>query len=208
MKILVISSCTSRKLSYDAPAAQMYTGGQIRYLMEGLEKLWSKYERETIDLAIISAKYGLIAGSDVISPYNYTFSGLPTEEILERSNSLQIHEKTGALIGRYDLVFFLLGKEYVWSLQLPFHFGDTEALTQIFLAGNNVRNCLPDNAHFIPVTPNLARRFGVMNIDLKGFVFKKFCFIVCQRGLSVFKEIKQNPQQFVELIKTRRKGKL
>ncbi len=200
MKILVISSCTSKKLSYSAPAAQMYTGGQHRYLMEGLEQVRGDYGRQTIDLAIISARYGLLAESDVICPYDDTFSGLTKRQILERSNSLQIHEKTEALIARYDLVFFLLGKEYVWSLRLPFAFGDTEALTQIFLAGNNSKDCIPNTAYFILADPVLASPDSVMNIDLKGFVFKKLCGVVCQRGLEVFEIIKQNPQKFVDFM--------
>lgn len=206
MDILVISSCTSKKLPYRAPAAQMYTGGQNRYLMEGLEQVWSKFGKETIDLAIISAKYGLLCESDVISYYNYTFSCGKEERIseqkariLEDSKSLQIHEKTEALIARYDLVFFLLGEAYVWSLRLPFAVPNT--VTQIFLAGNNARNCIPDDSHFILAGPDLAKLYGVMNIDLKGFLFKKVCGVVCERGLEVFESIKRNPQQFGILIR-------
>ena len=208
MKILVISSCTSKKLSYSAPAAQIYIGGQQKYLMEGLEQVRGNYKEQTIDLAIISAKYGLLRESDVISPYNCAFLrrkkeriSEQKERILERSKSLKIHEKTEALIACYDLVFFLLGKEYVWSLRMPFAFGDTETLTQIFLAGNNSRDCIPDTAHFILADPVLASPDSVMNIDLKGFVFKKLCGVVCQRGLEVFEIIKQNPQKFLDFVR-------
>ena len=77
MKILVISSCTSDKLDCEASAAKMYTGLQHRYLMEGLEKVRnSLMEKQAIDLAIISAKYGLLSECDVIAPYNCTFQGL------------------------------------------------------------------------------------------------------------------------------------
>ena len=206
MNILVITSCTDKKLSYSAPAAQMYIGGQHTHLMDGLEQVWSKFGKETIDLAIISAKYGLIRESDVISYYNYTFSRGKKERIseqkariLEGSKNLKIHEKTEALIARYDLVFFLLGEAYVWSLRLPFAVPNT--VTQIFLAGNNARNCIPDDSHFIPAGPDLAKLYGVMNIDLKGFLFKKVCGVVCERGLEVFESIKRNPQQFGILIR-------
>ena len=161
--------------------------------------MWNKFGKETIDLAIISARHGLLDESTVISPYDDTFSGLKKRQISERSKSLQIHEKTEALIAHYDLVFFLLGEAYVWSLRLPFAVPNT--VTQIFLAGNNARNCIPDDSHFILAGPDLAKLYGVMNIDLKGFLFKKLCGAVCERGLEVFESIKRNPQQFGILIR-------
>ena len=120
MKRLVISSCTSDKLNCEAPAAKMYTGLQHRRLMEGLKQVRQVYGEQAVDLAIVSAKYGLLSECKVIAPYNCTFQGLRTNEILERSHSLQLHERTKVLIRRYDLVFFLLGKEYVQALETPF----------------------------------------------------------------------------------------
>ncbi|MDE0465528.1 MAG: hypothetical protein OYL97_00620 [Candidatus Poribacteria bacterium] len=60
MEILVVTSCTSRKRDCEAPAAEMYTGAQHGLLMERLEQVWKIYGKRTIDLAIISAKYGLL----------------------------------------------------------------------------------------------------------------------------------------------------
>ena len=195
MKMLVISSCTSNKLRRKAPAGEIYTGGQHRYLMEGLEKVRSKYGKHTIDLAIISAKHSLLTESDVIEPYDFTFQGLRKEKILEQSNRLHIHDKTEALIKHYDLVFFLLGKEYVQALQLPFDVPDT--VTQIFLLGPTHRNLILDspNVHFIPAGSDLARQFGVMNTNLKGAAFKRLCCIARREGLGVFETIRKSPQK-------------
>ena len=60
VKILVIGSCTSKKLKCEEPAAKMYTGQQHKYLMKGLEKVREVDGKQTIDLAIISAKHGLL----------------------------------------------------------------------------------------------------------------------------------------------------
>ena len=190
MKRLVISSCTSDKLNCEAPAAKMYTGLQHRYLMEGLEQVWHVRGKQTIDLAIISAKYGLLRECDPIVPYDETFQGLKKWEILERSDSLQIHEKTEDLIKGYDLVFFLLGKEYVQALQLPFDVPD--AVTQIFLLGKTHKRLIPNlpNVHFVPAGSELARELGVMGIALKGVVFKKLCDAVCREGLEVFERVR------------------
>ena len=201
MKRLVISSCTSDKLNCEAPAAKMYTGLQHRRLMEGLKQVRQVYGEQAVDLAIVSAKYGLLSECKVIAPYNCTFQGLRTNEILERSHSLQLHERTKVLIRRYDLVFFLLGKEYVQALELPF--GVTDAVTQIFLLGSTHRRLIPNspNVHFVPAGSELAKELSVMGIALKGVVFKKLCDAVCREGLEVFETVGQNPQKILDLVR-------
>ena len=119
MKVLVISSCTSKKLNHNAPAAKMYTGQQHTLLMDGVNQVRTRYGQSSLDVAIISAEYGLLNENDVIAPYNVTFQGMKKAEILEKSRRLQLRERVAALIARYDVVFFLLGKEYVQALQLP-----------------------------------------------------------------------------------------
>ena len=227
MRILVITSCTGRKkhkspnqLTYEdfasperlhrrtaelkdvkAPAAEMYTGQQHRHLMAGLEEIRKIYGSAVVDLHIISAGYGLLAEDDVIVPYNVTFSGLNKGDLLARSNSLQLHKRVETLIAGYDLVFFLLGKEYVQALQLPFEIPNT--VTQVFLLGTGYRKLIPDspNVHFIPTGSSLAHELGVMGVALKGFVFKKICERVCHNGLPVFEKIRHNPQLIPDIAR-------
>ena len=206
MKILVISSCTSEKLNHHAPAAKMYTGKQHSRLMEGVNQVRTRYGQSSLDLAIISAEHGLLNENDIIAPYNVTFQQMKTAEILEKSRHLQLHERVAALIARYDVVFFLLGKEYVQALRLPF--GESgpgeqvpETVTQIFLLGAGYRRFIPDapNVHFVPAGSALSQTLGVMGIALKGFVFKKICEAVCRDGLQLFEEIRQNPQMIRDI---------
>ena len=173
MNVLVISSCTSKKLNHNAPAAKMYTGKQHTLLMDGVDQVRTRYGQSSLDVAIISAEYGLLNENDVIAPYNVTFQGMKKAEILEKSRRLQLHERVAALIARYDVVFFLLGKEYVQALQLPlgesrpgglsyrggasgpegsesrpgglsYRGGVPESATQIFLLGAGYRRLIPD----------------------------------------------------------------
>ena len=226
MKILVITSCTSWKkykptnqlqpedfLSaerlaeksielkhYETAATDMYTGRQHLYLKAGLEQVRASYKEAIIDLYIISAGYGLLSESDVIVPYNVTFTGLKKPELLARSNSLQLHEKVETLINNYDLVFFLLGAEYVQALQLPFKV--SKAVTQIFLLGTGAENLVPDlpNTHFIPAGMLLARKLRTTNMALKGLVFKQLCAVVCREGLQVFEGVRKNPQRILDIV--------
>ena len=220
MRILVITSCTSRKKhkpenqlqledftsrerlhrrtaelkDLKVPAAEMYTGQQHQHLMAGLAEVRKVYGSAVVDLHIISAGYGLLAEDDVIVPYNVTFSGLNKAGLLARSNRLQLHEHVVTLISGYDLVFFLLGKEYVQALQLPLEVPDT--VTQIFLLGTGYKKLIPDspNVHFVPAGSALARGLGVMGVALKGFVFKQVCGVARREGLQVFEKVRQNPQ--------------
>ena len=227
MRILVITSCTGRKKykpanqlqledflsverrgvrstelkSFETSAAEMYTGQQHRYLMAGLEKVWEVYGSAVVDLHIISAGYGLLAEDDDIVPYNVTFSGLNKADLLARSNNLQLHKHVETLIGDYDLVFFLLGKEYVQALQLPFAVPDT--VTQIFLLGTSYKKLIPDlpNIHFVPAGKSLRSALNTTQTALKGFVLKKVCERVCHDGLQVFRKIRRDPQLIPDIAR-------
>jgi hypothetical protein len=178
----------------------MYTGPQHTLLMDGLEQVWATYGKRTIDLSIISAKYGLLNERDIIVPYNVTFSGLNKGNLLARSNSLQLHERVETLITDYNLVLFLLGAEYVQALQLPFEVPDT--VTQIFLIGTGARKLIPDlpNTHFVPAGTPLSRKLHTTNTTLKGLVFERLCAFICREGLQVFEEIRRNPQRILDVI--------
>ncbi len=228
MKILVITSCTGLKkhkplnqLKYEdfasperlrrrtaelkdfkEPAAKMYTGRQHQPLMAGLKQLREIHDQTVADLHIISAGYGLLSENDVIVPYNVTFQELKKKEILERSDNLQIHGQVETLIEGYDLVFYLLGKEYVQALQLPFKIPDT--ITQIFLAAPSWKNIfsgfLPD-IHVVCAGDDLANQLdGATRYNLKGFVFKRLCDAAYRDGLYVFEQIRRNPQMLVKIV--------
>lgn len=225
MKILVISSCSGNKKHKPAnqlqqedftsperlrqrieelgsckePAAEMYTGQQHRYLMEGLKQVRKIHGQTVVDLHIISAGYGLLRECDVIVPYEVTFK-TKEKEILAQSNSLQIHQRVETLIADYELIIFLLGKEYVQALRLPFQVPDT--VTQIFLLGKSYRNLIPDshNVHFVPAGSDLVNEIeGATNYNLKGLLFKKLCVVACREGLQVFEEVRQWPNMIRDI---------
>ena len=167
-----------------------------------LKHLRKTYSQTVADLNIISAGYGLLSEEDVIVPYNVTFSGLKKGELLERSNSLKLHEQVTSLISEYDLVFFLLGKEYVQALQLCFQIPDT--VTQIFLAAPSwkyVFSGFLSGIHVVCTGSDLVDQLdGATGYNLKGFVFKRLCDAICRDGLQVFEQIRRDPQMLIKIV--------
>ena len=232
MRILVITSCTGRKkykssnqLKYEdfasserrrkrtaelneskAPAAEMYTGQQHLYLMDGLKQLLETYGQTVVDLNLISAGYGLLSENEVIVPYNITFQKLKKKDILERSDNLHIHEQVGNRLLNYDLVFYLLGKEYVQALQLPFN-KVSASVTQIFFAAPSWRHVFSkflSDIHVVSAGRDLVDKLdGATGYNLKGVLFKRLCETVCSQGFHVFKEVKNDPQRLIEIVPAR-----
>ena len=143
-KILVVSSCgQSKRYSLDncltqedfedpvrlikrekelsewaVPAEQMYTGMSHQLTSESVDLL-RRYVKLPVDWYIVSAGYGVIPENKTIVPYNTTFRNHTSTEILEWSKRLKIHSDLNNLVPKYDLVFFLLGGDYLKAIELP-----------------------------------------------------------------------------------------
>jgi hypothetical protein len=68
--VIALVSCGKAKLDYAAPAKEMYTGNLFR---AALDYCTARHDR----VLILSAKYGLLAPEQVITPYDVTLADLP-----------------------------------------------------------------------------------------------------------------------------------
>ena len=178
-KRLIITSCTSKKDNKPGPAGTFYKGLGHQYVLNGVQSIRKALGQEAVDLKIISAKYGLLDENHIVYPYDMTFQGMSKDQIIEHSRKLDIHNEVQDLVPNYGLVIYCLGKEYVEALELPF-MGDG-CTSHLFLLGQSHKNLLkfddPNNIHtnyhLVPVGTDLAKQFGVMSINLKGFIIKK-----------------------------------
>ena len=199
MKILVISPCSARQKKESLSASELYTGSEHKLVMAGLGKVrkHAKYGDTTIDSYIVSTKHGLISEDYVVAPYNVCDS---KNYILKGSGTKKLNEDIENLIKNFDLVFFLLGGDYVKALQLPFEVADS--VTQIFLLGDTHRNLIPrlPNIHFVPAGKPLADKLRATTRTLKGLMFKTLCEAACSQGFQVFEDVKQNPQRLIEIV--------
>ncbi|WP_312474729.1 tRNA-guanine transglycosylase DpdA [Neobacillus sp.] len=233
VRTLVITSCTGEKLfkpenqlllsdfrdkeslknkeenlhEYKTTAGKLYTGKQHKRLMEGVELLREQYGEEIIDVSIVSAGYGLIDEADEIVPYEVTFNDMKAKEVIEWSDFLNINFKVSEKIKDYDLVFFLLGDQYLKSIQLPLE-RTIQGQKLIFLASKSSRKVIPNAEpyHRLEITQDDTKEFGSGNIELKGFLFK----LIAQEMVNdknLFDRIYKNPNDVLKILEKYRMKK-
>ncbi len=205
MKLLVVGSCTGEKEVRDCPyslteadfddpatlfhreaelsrwalpAARLYTGWQHRYTMMGVNAIRQKFGSGACVLKIISAGYGLVSEDRSLVPYEATFQHRRPRWISERAQRLGIPQALQQAIREFEVVIFLLGKEYLVAVH-PSSFAPAQTQRFIFLASNAK---LPFHSNVTVVPAGLQQtRFGAGLVALKGKMFELFAYGLCGR---------------------------
>ncbi len=141
MKILVINSCGKKKLgSHDLQptckdldtkdkrdkilekyadisysAGELYTGNQAKTVRKAIKILRTVHE---VDLFIISAGFGIVAENDKLPPYECSFNKMGEIKIREMAQSFAISDKLESFTDDYDLIYLVLGKNYLHTIDL------------------------------------------------------------------------------------------
>jgi len=191
---------------FTAKAGQMYTGMQHLRLNEGVALLRQELGRESVDLYIVSAAYGLISEDRTIAPYDMTFNGMRKEQVIERSRFLGIKHDLEETINGYELVFFLLGEQYLVALELPLKCSSSTRKL-IFLASPSNRRLIPNNPNYyvVEVGKVEAMEYGYGLVGLKGYLLGLFAKEVQKAGRNLIEQVHLNPHLFLESIKDYRK---
>lgn len=195
-------SLRARELAaYALPAVQMYTGRQHQFVVQGINALRERYGRGVIDLVILSAGYGLIAEDEVIVPYDFTLSGLSVSELTTWSHYLGVSAELDRWVKPYDLVIFLLGREYLRALGLPLE-SHRKDQTLLFLCSKSTETLIPKLEHYLTVIVGKpeATIYGCGLVSLKGLLFKLLAEEMVKRGLGLLTEVKGNPSRWLEVI--------
>jgi hypothetical protein len=110
--ILALISCTKSKQNHPCKAKEMYSVSNL------FSKAYDYALQNSDQIAILSAKYGLLLPDESIEPYELTLKKMAdykrrewTEKVLK-----QIEEKIG--FSRINKVIFLAGKEYRENIAL------------------------------------------------------------------------------------------
>lgn len=227
-RVLVVTSCTGEKRSkpdnqlmledfkdsarlqkryeelsqFVCSAGQMYTGVQHLRVMEGVQLLRQSFGREAVDVAILSAAYGVIPEDKTIVPYEVTFNTMKGYEVDEWAKFLRIRQAFEQAIVGYDLVFVLLGENYLRSLCLPVETSSNQ--TFIFLASSKSANYIRvtrAKTYVLPLSNADAKHYRYGLVGLKGFLFKRFAECVAREG-TLLQKVYDEPEVFVQIVDT------
>lgn len=106
MKSLGLVSCTKRKQGYPCKASEMYLPSNL------FSKAYVYCKKNYDQVAILSAKYGLLLPDDPIKPYNLTLNNMRVKERKVWSEKVFEQMKDRLRLADYDKVFFHAGKNY------------------------------------------------------------------------------------------------
>ncbi len=98
-KTVLITACGNRKESKPTVAGRLYKSSRIRYL-------YRKSKELNIPFYILSAKYGLVNGDEVIEPYN---------QIMDEKQCLKLEGKIEEVLKDFEIIIYYRGgarKEY------------------------------------------------------------------------------------------------
>lgn len=204
-KILIITSCTSKKAfnppnlltiddfkdeellkqrieelaEYKTKAIDMYKGLQHKNIVEGVEQLRA-INNVIVDVAIISAGYGLLLENDIIVPYEVTFNNMNSKQLKEWGSYLNIAQDVNQVIKGYDIILVALGNKYLKVLELPSN-------RNIFLFETKQED---------------AKLYSYPLVGLKGYQFKLLCNYICNNPMAL-DSIYRNPQLIKNILKNR-----
>lgn len=225
-RVLVVTSCTGEKrfkpknqltladfqdparltdqevelASYACPAGEMYTGAQHLRLMEGVEALRQAFGSNVVDVKILSAGYGLIAENREIAPYEVTFNAMKGYEVDAWARSLGIHRAFEQALQNYDLVFVLLGENYLRSLCLPIKTRPDQTL--VFFAsqtGTHSISGLAAKTFVLQLSNAEAKRYRYSLVGLKGFLFKRFAEAAIEKP-ELFRLVQETPATIGQVL--------
>ncbi|KJH72498.1 tRNA-guanine transglycosylase DpdA [Aliterella atlantica] len=226
LRTLVITSCTGKKkfkafnqlsivdfqdsdllalreaelASAKCSAADMYIGMQHCTMMAGVNALRQAFGTEVVDVMILSAGYGLIPEHQIIVPYEVSFNTMKASDIDKWASFLKIHEDFERAIAKYDLIFIMLGKNYLRSIQFPINTCDKQSL--IFLtssASSNYIQGVTSKCFILPLSNTEAKKFSYSLVGLKGFLFKQFALAVVQK-FHLLQKVYEQPDLFRQLV--------
>lgn len=193
---------------YSAPAGEMFTGPMHAQLREGLRHIRTHegYGETTLDLYFpwyacrVDGRKIPVNEDDTIVPFD--MAPLHDTKVLAFGET-GVPEAIATLIDRYDLVFSLLRQEDIISLQRVFEMQRSTPL--VFLLAPSHRHVVNEslsNVHVIETGRNLAKAIRATNWSIKGVVLRRLCEAACSEGFQVFEQVKQDPQQLLEIIQS------
>ena len=191
---------------YSMPAGEMFIGQLHTQLREGLRQIrkHEQYGETTLDLYFPWYAYRVdrekfpVNENDHIVPFDVSPGILFNYDDADG----ELFGVMEALIEGYDLVFSALRPADISRLRRVFEV--ERAATLIFLIARSNGECVPDavsNVHAVYTADLVGQVDGVSNYNHQGAVLRKLCEAAYHQGLHIFEQVKQDPQQLIEIAR-------
>jgi hypothetical protein len=167
--VCVITSCTGSKLAtaVPTPAEELYTGQHHLRLMRGVDA--ARRARVGVDVSIVSAGHGVVAGDRALLPYERTFQGLRAQARQLLARELEVPAGVRAALARpADLHLVLLGDDYLGACELDAEVRPSAPVVLLCSAGSALRLPPIPDVCVIALTVEDTRRFRCGLVALKG----------------------------------------
>jgi len=93
MRKVLITACGSKKEAKAMKAGKLYKSSRIRHL-------YTKSKELNIPIYILSAKYGLVSGDEIIEPY---------DEIMDENKCTKLRAQIAQILKDFDIIIYYKG---------------------------------------------------------------------------------------------------
>lgn len=177
------------------PAREMYVGQHHRAVLGAVDRLRRAWPTARIDVAIVSAGYGLIDEREFVVPYNATFAGLAMPVAMERARRLGIRSALKHRLADFEVGVFLLSERYLAVLEPPFE----GAPQELYFAPPGRRLAGKGVLH-IAAGSRESRALGVAPRMVKAALFQRFVVAALGRGWAEALQMAQEGEQLASRI--------
>jgi len=104
-RIVLITACGNKKEEKPTAAGRLYKSSRIRYLYKRSKELG-------LDFYILSAKYGLVNGDEVIEPY---------DQVMDKVQCEKLKSQIKEVLKNFDVIIYYKGgarREYLECLEM------------------------------------------------------------------------------------------
>lgn len=161
---------------YKVQAEKMFVSNQQRLILDGVNRLRKKFGKELFELYYLSSGYGIIKSHFQIYPYNININQMNKDELYEWSSFLRIPSTFREIIKDYKMVFILLNKNQLASLQIDKDI-KTDAKLLFFLSRSSLASISVNDYRneFVVIGKRDLERLNQNYNTIKGYVLKKVC---------------------------------
>lgn len=154
-------------------ARKLYAGRQQQYVTEAVDRL--RAAGDEVHRYFISAGFGLVSETELLPPYDVTFSDYSKEEIRDRGEWLGIEtDLRKLLLDDLDLVYFALGNDYYASFDLATVLEEIPSDTWVVCFNHESITESFENVVSLPARTEEAKEQETIVVALKGKYLQHF----------------------------------